>query len=355
MTWPAPECAKARRALATNRKLRSRSGLCLRPQFARDVEAPDPICFTIVTKLSHSGDACASRSRELHGGGHSPRTRGAGAASCRSRDRGARRPARSPRLRAGHRGDGEACASSGEGSHRAHPLARQEGGLMRRFASPRLVALFAGLAAANITAWIWAIAAFHAYPVLLGTAFLAYSFWTGVTRPSMPTILPRSTMSRAKTAANRAQCRLLRSVFFAWPLHCGDSRHPLVLHLAPAHFPPISRRSELLAGVVGTTVSALFLFCDRGRQSLHPRRRVPCIPAGKRIGVSSANPTSSIWYRVQVRCRGCCGLCLGSSVRHGRCIHWVSCSGLALIRPPKLACWAFPRRKLRRGFQSGRC
>ena len=46
---------------------------------------------------------------------------------------------------------------------------------MRRFASPQLVALFAGLAAANVAAWIWAISAFHGYPVLLGTAFLAYS------------------------------------------------------------------------------------------------------------------------------------------------------------------------------------
>ena len=41
---------------------------------------------------------------------------------------------------------------------------------------PRNVALFTGLIAANIAAWVWAIAAFHDYPVLLGTALLAYSF-----------------------------------------------------------------------------------------------------------------------------------------------------------------------------------
>jgi len=28
----------------------------------------------------------------------------------------------------------------------------------------------------NAGAWLWAIAAFHRFPVLLGTAFLAYSF-----------------------------------------------------------------------------------------------------------------------------------------------------------------------------------
>ena len=32
------------------------------------------------------------------------------------------------------------------------------------------------LVAANIAAWAWALVAFHDYPVLLGTCFLAYSF-----------------------------------------------------------------------------------------------------------------------------------------------------------------------------------
>jgi nickel/cobalt transporter (NiCoT) family protein len=40
----------------------------------------------------------------------------------------------------------------------------------------KVVGIYALLAAANLAAWIWAIAAFHNYPVLLGTAALAYSF-----------------------------------------------------------------------------------------------------------------------------------------------------------------------------------
>ena len=39
----------------------------------------------------------------------------------------------------------------------------------------RLAALYAVLIAANIAAWLWALAEFRAYPLLLGTAFLAYS------------------------------------------------------------------------------------------------------------------------------------------------------------------------------------
>jgi high-affinity nickel-transport protein len=40
----------------------------------------------------------------------------------------------------------------------------------------RIAAIYLLLAAFNLLAWGWAIASFHAYPVLLGTAFLAYSF-----------------------------------------------------------------------------------------------------------------------------------------------------------------------------------
>src|ERR1700688_4283766 len=44
--------------------------------------------------------------------------------------------------------------------------------IMRR----QVIALYAILAAGNIAAWAWALVAFHDYPLLVGTAFLAYSF-----------------------------------------------------------------------------------------------------------------------------------------------------------------------------------
>jgi high-affinity nickel-transport protein len=40
----------------------------------------------------------------------------------------------------------------------------------------RVWALYAGLIAANLFAWGWAVAAFHSHPALLGTALLAYGF-----------------------------------------------------------------------------------------------------------------------------------------------------------------------------------
>src|SRR6202034_1929144 len=40
----------------------------------------------------------------------------------------------------------------------------------------KVIALYALLAGFNLAAWGWAFIAFHRFPILLGTAFLAYSF-----------------------------------------------------------------------------------------------------------------------------------------------------------------------------------
>src|SRR6204780_483743 len=40
----------------------------------------------------------------------------------------------------------------------------------------KLAGIFCLLIAANILAWVWALIAFRDYPVLVGTAFLAYAF-----------------------------------------------------------------------------------------------------------------------------------------------------------------------------------
>src|SRR3954466_6915070 len=41
---------------------------------------------------------------------------------------------------------------------------------------PRLLTLYAVLIAANLAAWAWALIAFRHYPLLIGTALLAYGF-----------------------------------------------------------------------------------------------------------------------------------------------------------------------------------
>jgi len=55
----------------------------------------------------------------------------------------------------------------------------------------KIVRIYVLLIAANVAAWLWALAAFHAYPVLLGTAF--WPIPSDYATPSMPTTLPLST------------------------------------------------------------------------------------------------------------------------------------------------------------------
>lgn len=52
------------------------------------------------------------------------------------------------------------------------PIARPR----RRRLIPRLIPLYAVLIGANLAAWAWALIAFRHYPLLLGTALLAYGF-----------------------------------------------------------------------------------------------------------------------------------------------------------------------------------
>jgi nickel/cobalt transporter (NiCoT) family protein len=128
---------------------------------------------------------------------------------------------------------------------------------MRKFASPRLLALFAGLGAANIAAWIWAITAFHGYPILLGTAFLAYSFGLRHAVDADHIAAIDNVTRKLMQNARNSDCS---GLYFS----LGHSTVVILASLGLAfgagalssHFPEI----KTVGGVVGTTVSALFLF-----------------------------------------------------------------------------------------------
>ncbi len=60
----------------------------------------------------------------------------------------------------------------------------------------KVFAVYVLLFLVNAAAWLWAIVAFHNYPVLLGTAALRLQLWACGTR-STPITSRRSTMSPA--------------------------------------------------------------------------------------------------------------------------------------------------------------
>ena len=66
-------------------------------------------------------------------------------------------------------------------------LFSDEGGNLRA----RVLGIYVLLIGANIAAWLWALSAFRNYPILLGTAILAYT--SACATRSTPIISPPST------------------------------------------------------------------------------------------------------------------------------------------------------------------
>ena len=121
----------------------------------------------------------------------------------------------------------------------------------------RIAALFAALIAANVAAWAWAIAAFHDYPVLLGTALLAYSFGLrhavdadhiaaidNVTRKLLQTGKRSSTVG-LYFSLGHSTVVVLASLVIALGAGALNARFAAV---------------KDFGGIIGTSVSALFLF-----------------------------------------------------------------------------------------------
>ena len=117
--------------------------------------------------------------------------------------------------------------------------------------------IFAALIAANLGAWAWAIAAFHDYPVLLGTALLAYSFGLrhAVDADHIAAIdnVTRRLMQEDKRPAGVG-------LFFS----LGHSTVVVLATLAIALGAGVlnARLAPFrdVGGLIGTSISALFLF-----------------------------------------------------------------------------------------------
>ncbi len=121
----------------------------------------------------------------------------------------------------------------------------------------KVIGIYVVLVGANVLAWLWALVAFHDYPVLIGTAFLAYTFGLrhAVDADHIAAIdnVTRKLMQEGKRPV---------SVGFFFALG-----HSTVVVLASAAVAlaagALQGRFEafrLVGGMVGTLVSAVFLF-----------------------------------------------------------------------------------------------
>src|ERR1700683_4541906 len=121
----------------------------------------------------------------------------------------------------------------------------------------KVIALYTLLLAFNLAAWFWALFAFHRFPVLLGTAFLAYSFGlrhaVDVDHIAAIDNVTRKLMQEGKRpvavgfmfSLGHSTIVVLGSIAIAWTA--------LTLH-------PRMDGVREIGGVVGTLVSTFFLF-----------------------------------------------------------------------------------------------
>jgi high-affinity nickel-transport protein len=121
----------------------------------------------------------------------------------------------------------------------------------------RLIGIYAILVIANLLAWAWAFVAFHAYPVLLGTAFLAYTF-------GLRHAVDADHIAAIDNVTRKLMQTGKRSVSVGFFFALGHSTIVVLASLGvAATTAALQTRFTALrdvGGLIGTSVSAFFLF-----------------------------------------------------------------------------------------------
>jgi len=120
----------------------------------------------------------------------------------------------------------------------------------------RIAVLYAFLIAVNLGAWLWALAAFHSYPLLLGTALLAYTF-------GLRHAVDADHIAAIDNVTRKLMQQGQRPVGVGLYFSLGHSTIVLGLSIAIAltsvalknHFAGL----QSVGGLIGTSVSAFFL------------------------------------------------------------------------------------------------
>jgi high-affinity nickel-transport protein len=120
----------------------------------------------------------------------------------------------------------------------------------------RMVSLYALLIGFNGAAWVWALIAFHNHPVLLGTAFLAYTF-------GLRHAVDADHIAAIDNVTRKLMQQGKRPVAVGFFFSLGHSTIVLGLSVAIALTSAAIKNRfnsfEAIGGIIGTSVSAFFL------------------------------------------------------------------------------------------------
>jgi nickel/cobalt transporter (NiCoT) family protein len=135
----------------------------------------------------------------------------------------------------------------------------------RKDIQSKVIGTFVLLTAANIGAWIWAVVAFHDFPVFLGTAALAYSF-------GLRHAFDADHIAAIDNATRKLMQEGKRPVGVGLFFAMGHSTVVILLAAGVAGTATALAgsfdRFEAVGAVIGTSVSALFLFAIAGANLL---------------------------------------------------------------------------------------
>jgi nickel/cobalt transporter (NiCoT) family protein len=121
----------------------------------------------------------------------------------------------------------------------------------------KIVGIYAVLVVANVLAWLWALIAFHDYPVLIGTAFLAYTF-------GLRHAVDADHIAAIDNVTRKLMQEGKRPVAVGFFFSLGHSTIVVVasaaIALATASLEGRFDSFKLVGGTIGTLVSVVFLF-----------------------------------------------------------------------------------------------
>jgi high-affinity nickel-transport protein len=121
----------------------------------------------------------------------------------------------------------------------------------------RIIGIYAILLAFNLIVWFWALVAFHHYPVLLGTAFLAYSF-------GLRHAVDADHIAAIDNVTRKLMQEGKRPVAVGFMFSLGHSTVVVIGAIAIAATAlAFQHRIDAIrdvGGMIGTSVSTLFLF-----------------------------------------------------------------------------------------------
>ncbi len=121
----------------------------------------------------------------------------------------------------------------------------------------KVLGIYVVLVLANVLAWIWALIAFHDYPVLVGTAFLAYTF-------GLRHAVDADHIAAIDNVTRKLMQEGKRPITVGFFFSLGHSSIVVLasaaIALAAAGLQGRFESFRAVGGVVGTLVSVLFLF-----------------------------------------------------------------------------------------------